>query len=92
MSIQADTSQAEKELFPGQHTASAIKGQWEQASKMYGWLIMFEAFTGGNGDGDLSMEDQINLCRKDGKEIGSLTVKAVEQWTAEGWKELFDSR
>ena len=83
---------AARTLFQGRHSPSSVRGQWDRSQKTFGWLLEFEKFTGGNGDGDLSAEEKIKLCRKQGHQIGSLNVKAIEEWTVYGWRDLWFER
>jgi hypothetical protein len=94
-------------LFPpGRFTTSSVKSQFERSLKTFNWIVAFEAFTGGGGDGDLYADDSENEedktqkeyefrlkgARSKGLDVGGLTIRMITEWYDHGWYDLFYSR
>ena len=59
---------------------------------MYMAICTLESFTGGDGDGDCDVQEQIDTARKHGKSVGGLSAKVYKEWSEQGWIDLFHSR
>ncbi|KAJ7768620.1 hypothetical protein DFH07DRAFT_807425 [Mycena maculata] len=89
---------ASKNLFKGKRTVDAIRGQWQRAVKLYGWMVAFDKFTG-NGGGDPDTDDpsavlkgKLAGARTAGLAIGSLTPATILEWEHNDWRDLLDQR
>ena len=91
--------QASQTLFKGKYTAQAIKGQYICAYDTFTFILVFEEFTGGGGNGDKNPDDedaekdncewQITLAHQQGCLVGNLSLKVHKKWQDHGWYDLF---
>ena len=82
--------QASQTLFKGKYTAQAINGQYICAYVTFIFILVFEEFTGGGGNGDESPDDedaekdnfewQITLAHQQGCLVGNLSLKVHKKW------------
>lgn len=88
-------TQAANSLFEQKYNTSAVKGQYERSLKVYKFIVAFEDFTGGAGDGDEDAQDlksQIEASRLGGCDVGNLSPAVLELWYKKGWYKLFNDR
>jgi hypothetical protein len=69
---------------------------------MFTYILAFEEFTGGGGDGDENPDDEdaekdnfesrLGRARQQGCSIGNLSLKTYKKWQDKGWYDLFHAR
>jgi len=69
---------------------------------MFTYILAFEEFTGGGGDGDENPDDNdaennnfeqcIAIVRQTGCPVGNLSSKMYKKWQDKGWYDLFHAR
>lgn len=67
---------------------------------MFTYILAFENFTGGGGDGDENPDDdaealftfKIGNARKNSAAVGGLSWETYQKWEKKGWYKLFHSR
>lgn len=89
-------------MFGGKKTFQALKGAFERAFVTFKQIYAFEAFTAhlrtpgmnpaSQTDRHRDWEKRILSARKGGFDVGSLSVRVLEQWHRTGWYEMFYNR
>ncbi|KAJ7702841.1 hypothetical protein B0H17DRAFT_1194702 [Mycena rosella] len=89
--------QASEKLFNGSRTAKSIGSLWARSPETFGWIVVFEGFTG-NGGGDPELNDPVDIlgykmqaAREASVVIGDLKPEAVMNWEKNGWHDLFNA-
>ena len=97
--LTVSNEQLYESIFKRTRSLSAIKSEWEVLRRVFGKLIEFYNFTGGNGDADeidgdaepdaSRIQAKLDRMTRRGIDMDSVNATTVHQWETNGWYDLW---